>query len=102
MEKKTKKLFEKGHKGFKPKGAVSEKTKAWESLGDFITESGADRVKTILASCEPDDFIKYYTTLLEYFKPKLARSESKVESKIEGQLTLNVINPTDLDLINKL
>ena len=94
--------YKKGHKGFKPKGAVSEKVKAWENLGEFITESGADRVKTILASCEPEDFIKYYTILLEYFKPKLARSESKVESKIEGQLTLNVINPTDLDLINKL
>lgn len=102
MEKKTKKLFEKGHKGFKPKGAISEKTKAWENLGEFITESGAERVKLILASCEPEDFIKYYTTLLEYFKPKLARSESKVESKIEGQLTLNVINPTDLEIINKL
>ncbi len=63
--------YKKGHKGFKPKGAVSEKVKAWENLG-------------------------------EYFKPKLARSESKVESKIEGQLTLNVINPTDLDIINKL
>jgi hypothetical protein len=73
--------YKKGHKGFKPKGAVSEKVKAWENLGEFITESGADRVKTILASCEP---------------------ESKVESKIEGQLTLNVINPTDLDIINKL
>ena len=102
MEKKTKKLFEKGHKGYKPKGAVSEKTKAWERLGEFITENGAERIKTILASCEPEDFIKYYTALLEYFKPKLARTESKVESKVEGSLTLNVINPTDLDLINKL
>ena len=23
--------YKKGHKGFKPKGAVSEKTKAWEN-----------------------------------------------------------------------
>lgn len=94
--------FKKGHKGLKPKGAISEKTKAWENLGEFITESGADRVKTILARCEPEEFIKYYTVLLEYFKPKLARTESKVESKVEGSLTLNVINPTDLELINKL
>jgi hypothetical protein len=94
--------FKKGHKGFKPKGAVSEKTKAWENLGEFITESGAERVKLILGSCEPEDFIKYYTTLLEYFKPKLARSESKVESKVEGTLSINVINPTDIDIINKL
>lgn len=97
--------FKKGQSGNakgKPIGAISNKVKAWENLGEFITETGADRVKTILASCEPEEFIKYYTVLLEYFKPKLARTESKVESKVEGQLTLNVINPTDLDLINKL
>jgi hypothetical protein len=97
--------YKKGQSGNlkgRPNGAVSEKTKAWENLGEFITESGAERVKLILGSCEPEDFIKYYTTLLEYFKPKLARSESKVESKVEGTLSINVINPSDLDLINKL
>jgi hypothetical protein len=97
--------FKKGKSG-NPKGMLKgtthEKTKAWENLGEFITESGAERVKLILGSCEPEDFIKYYTILLEYFKPKLARSESKVESKVEGTLSINVINPTDLDLINKL
>ena len=102
MEKKTKKLFEKGHKGYKPKGAVSEKTKAWERLGEFITENGAERIKTILASCEPEDFIKYYTALLEYFKPKLGRVENKVEQNVQGQLTINVINPTDFDKIKQL
>jgi hypothetical protein len=97
--------FKKGKSG-NPKGMLKgtthEKTKAWENLGEFITESGAERVKLILGSCEPEDFIKYYTTLLEYFKPKLARSESKVESKVEGTLSINVINPTDIDIINKL
>ncbi len=94
--------FKKGHKGYKPKGAVSEKTKAWENLGEFITETGAERIKTILASCEPEDFIKYYTLLLEYFKPKLGRVENKVEQKVQGQLTINVINPTDFDKIKEL
>jgi hypothetical protein len=97
--------FKKGKSG-NPKGMLKgtthEKTKAWENLGEFITESGAERVKLILGSCEPEDFIKYYTTLLEYFKPKLARSESKVESKVEGTISINVINPTDIDIINKL
>lgn len=77
--------FEKGNTG-KPKGAKSQKTLAWEHLGDFITESGAERVKEILSNCPPDKFMVYYPLLLEYFKPKLARTESK----IEGEQTLTV------------
>jgi hypothetical protein len=97
--------FKKGKSG-NPKGMIKgtthEKTKAWENLGEFITETGAERIKTILASCEPEDFIKYYTLLLEYFKPKLGRVENKVEQKVQGQLTINVINPTDFDKIKEL
>lgn len=77
--------FEKGNKG-KPKGAISEKTIAWQNLGEFITESGAERVKDILATCPPDKFMVYYPMLLEYFKPKLARTELKHE----GEQTLTV------------
>ena len=77
--------FEKGNPG-KPKGAKSEKTLAWEHLGDFITEAGAERVKEILSNCPPDKFMVYYPLLLEYFKPKLARTELKHE----GEQTLTV------------
>lgn len=97
--------FKKGQSGNlkgKPKGTLSQKTIAWENLGNFITETGAERVKAILTTAEPQDFIKYYTCLLEYFKPKLGRLENRVENKVEGQLTINVISPKDLDLINKL
>lgn len=68
--------FEKGHSGHKPKGAISEKTLAWQNLGEFITESGAERVKTILDTCTPKEFMYYYPMLLEYFKPKLARTDT--------------------------
>lgn len=68
--------FEKGHKGYKPVGAKSEKTLAWEQLGEFITEAGAGRVKKILAECPPEKFMIYYPMLLEYFKPKLARVDN--------------------------
>ena len=78
--------FQKGHEGHKPKGAKSEKTLAWEHLGEFITESGAERVKEILGTCPPDKFMVYYPLLLEYFKPKLARTELNHE----GEQTLTV------------
>lgn len=69
---------ESGNKSGKPKGTKSEKTLAWEQLGDFITEAGAERVKTILESCTPKDFMIYYPMLLEYFKPKQQRIENNV------------------------
>lgn len=73
--------FKKGQSGNilgKPKGIKSEKTLAWEQLGDFITESGAVRVKEILSKCTQKEFMIYYPMLLEYFKPKQQRVENNV------------------------
>lgn len=96
--------FEKGHKGFKQVGALSQKTKAWEQLGDFITDAGAMRVKQILATCDEETFLKYYGQFMEYFKPKLSRSEAKVDASLnmQGSLTIQVLNESDNEAINKL
>lgn len=78
----------KGHKGYKkgesgnlagkPVGTKSQRTLAWEQLGDFITEAGAERVKNILTKCTEKEFMLYYPMLLEYFKPKQQRIENNV------------------------
>ncbi len=65
----------KGHKGYKPKGAVSAKTVAWNKLGDFITGQGAERLKRILSELDDVTFMKVYIQLIEYFKPKQSRIE---------------------------
>lgn len=80
--------FPKGNPG-KPKGAISEKTKLWESLGDMFTTEGAKRAQKIMLSCDDDTFMKYYSMLLEYFKPKLNRSDitsgdKPIQSPFEG------------------
>jgi hypothetical protein len=66
--------FKKGNKG-KPKGAKSKKTLAWEQLGDFLTEAGAAKAKDIMLSSSKEDFMRHYTNLLEFFKPKQSRSD---------------------------
>jgi hypothetical protein len=66
--------FKKGNSG-KPKGAVGEKTKRWEALGDMLVTEGAERVKEYLRNSDDDTFLKHYKDLLEYFKPKLNRSD---------------------------
>lgn len=71
-----------GHKGFKagnpgkPKGALSPKTKAWEELGEFICHAGAERYMNALTALEDDKFLEKYAYILEFFKPKLARTDS--------------------------
>jgi hypothetical protein len=92
------KRFEKGHKGLKPKGAVSAKTKAWEELGDFICHAGAERYMNALIALEDDKFLEKYAYILEFFKPKLARSELTGKEGKELPtpiLTLNAIPKND-------
>ncbi len=65
----------KGHKGYKPKGAISQKSIAWQNLGEFITEGGAERLKRILNESDDATFMRVYIQLIEYFKPKQSRTE---------------------------
>lgn len=81
----------------KPKGAVSQKTKAWEELGEFFTEEGAKKAMDIInyygeivqkedgskTFRNADKFLLHYSNLMEYFKPKLQRSESNVTVESE-------------------
>lgn len=83
-------MFKKGQSGNKegrPKGAKGEKTKAWEYLGEFITEEGAIRLISILRESDDYDFLKYYMMLIEYFKPKISRAEVEQKSTPQ-QLTI--------------
>ena len=64
----------------RPKGTVNERTKQWEELGKALLERHSERANQVLDNLEDDKFIDQYAKLLEYFKPKLARSEVKQEN----------------------
>jgi DNA-binding Lrp family transcriptional regulator len=69
-------MFEKGKSGNpngRPVGAVSEKVKMWNDLGDWFVHEGAAKCMRIMNDMEDEEYIKHYTALLEYFKPKQAR-----------------------------
>jgi hypothetical protein len=86
--------FVKGQKktGGKVKGSVNHKTKAWEALGDFFTEAGAERAKEIMMSSNSKDFMNYYCMLIELFKPKLARQELTGKDGEQLNMTIPPIN----------
>lgn len=84
--------FKKGQSGNpkgKPKGAKGTKTLEWEEFGRQLLENGLPRAMEILATCDDDKFIAQFSNLLEYFKPKLARSEVKHEG--EQKLTVTFL-----------
>ena len=93
--------FKKGHKrspkaGMK-KGQKSAKVQAWESLRDKLLGGLTDKAIKELQELEGKDFLYIYSNLLEFFKPKLSRSE--VEHS--GETTQKVIQLSD-DQINKI
>lgn len=82
----------KGHGGLKPKGAVSKKTEQWKMIGEYLANEGAERFAKVMIDSEDKEFMQYYRDILEYFKPKLSRSDQNNT----GELNINV-NYTDPD-----
>jgi len=81
--------FKKGQSGNikgKPVGTKAEKTKAWEALGESIVTIHAERFNSILHSSDDENFQRYFTMILEYFKPKQARTE--VTGEIDSKVTI--------------
>jgi len=86
--------FAKGNKG-KPKGAVSKKRLMWEELGEYIVSEGAEKYMAYLKSMKTSDFAKRFEAILEYFQPKLSRSDQHNS----GEVSINVkyTNPDKLN-----
>jgi len=71
----------------KPKGNKHKKTiikemfgaKSWADLSDFIDKQGFEHCIRELSKLEGKDYISCYISLLEFVKPKLARTENIIE-----------------------
>lgn len=62
-----------GNPSGRPQGAVSDKVRMWNELGEWFVQEGAQKCMRIMNDMEDEEYIKHYTALLEYFKPKQAR-----------------------------
>lgn len=80
--------FEKGNKEASKKGK-HQKTKQWEELAESIVTTHTARFNDILTDCEDKVFLEQYLKILEYFKPKLNRSEITGENN--GAITIKVV-----------
>jgi hypothetical protein len=66
--------------GAKSKPGKHERTKQWEALHEKIVGECTDKVMDYLDSLPPAEMFKAYLNLLEYFKPKLQRSDVDITS----------------------
>lgn len=88
--------------GGKPKGSFSKKTHAWMQLGDFITESGAQRAVSVMKNADDKEFMTMYTSLLDYFKPKMARTINENINTEVPQYDMKSLSNDELELFEKL
>ena len=79
-----------GNPNGKPKGAVSAKTKGWELLKETITTGLTDKFMQEMQQLEGTAYINAYLNVLEFFRPRLSRVESKVENTNVEQVVINV------------
>ena len=61
------------------KGQVTERIRAWDQLGELVTGAMTERVIEYMDTLPPEKMFTSYLLILEYFKPKLNRSEIKAE-----------------------
>jgi len=68
---------------------VKAKDQAWDDLQDYITNAGAKKFIQVLKRSDDADFVRHYTKLIEFFKPKLQKIDqnTNVTDKITMHLT---------------
>jgi hypothetical protein len=93
-ERKKNGQFAQGNSG-KPKGAISERTRIWNEIGEWFKGEGLEAYQKnltgMLQSGNPTkqlEGMKRFEALLEYFSPKLARTDSTV--KHEGDVPITI------------
>ena len=79
----------------RPNGAKSEKTLQWEALGEALLTKHSERANKILETMPDDKFLDNYGKLIEYFKPKQARTEIKQEGTQQVEVVIKRIDDAD-------
>lgn len=91
----AKHLYKKGNKfgEGRPHGAKNKKTVQWEIFSEYCMNGGLERFQDELEKLEKKDFVNAFLTLLEFHKPKLARTEltNPDGSLIPDKITIEIV-----------
>ena len=88
----------------KPKGTISEKSKIWNEIGEWFKGDGLEAYQKELMTMqkeEPKEFLKRYEAMLEYFAPKLQRTEFEDKTPKED-LDFSDLTNEEIEQLTKL
>ena len=68
--------------GGRKKGAGNKKTAILDAFAKTVCEGGAEKFHKELMKLKGQQFVYAYLAMFEYVKPKLSRTEAKVEATI--------------------
>jgi|SRR5690554_1342921 len=96
--------FKEGNPG-KPKGAVSEKTRIWNEISDWFKSEGIEAYQEELMRMREEntgEFLKRFEAMLEYFQPKLSRTEFSGNVKTEPDFDPSKYTDKELEQLERL
>lgn len=70
-------------------GSKNERTKQWEALGESIETKHVTRFNKVLDKMDDETFAKTFLQVLEFFKPKLNRTD--LNGDASNQLTIKIV-----------
>lgn len=82
----------------RPKGSKNVRTLEWEEIKEAFITTHTARANRILTTLEDEKFMDSYLKLLEYFKPKLARTE--VSNHDNSTINVNVVWDSDTEFVH--
>jgi hypothetical protein len=89
--------FKKGDKKIagRVKGTPNKKTAQWEVFANYCMEGGLERFQQEMDKLKGKQFTDAFTAILEYHKPKLARSEVNHSGDVTITPPIIKIQPLD-------
>lgn len=98
-----------GNPDGKPKGAISTKTKEWHAWGEYVVGENmplyVQNLNDMLNSEDErvkQEGMKRYEAIIEYFKPKLSRTEFSGNVKTEPDFDPSKYTDKELEQLEKL
>ncbi len=96
--------FEKGntHGEGRPKGAKNKKTEQWENFSEWFMTDGMKKFQQEIDKLEGREYLKAVQEMIEYFQPKLARTEITGDKDNPLVLKMYLSDDDQQDIIDNL
>lgn len=79
------------------KGIPNKKTEQWDTFSEYCLDGGLEKFKNELDTLKGEKYINAFLALLEYHKPKLARTtlEGDKDNPINMAPIIQILPPND-------